>query len=147
MTLQIGCELTSRNGAQGRHSSTTVHTTAQAGNTTTPPTAQVVFFATKKAEDAWLSWQCGKQDPTIYPILENDRGYADWIINTELRFKSERCERMIDGNFLDNMVVGNADIALYKAQQNHISIVLDCVKKHRNYPQEIGRLHDKHQRS
>ena len=91
--------------SQGRHSSTTIFTAAQVGNTTTPPTAPVVVSATKKVEDAWLSWQCGKKDPTMYPILENDRNYTDWIINTKQRFRSERCPQVIDANFLDNMMV------------------------------------------
>ena len=42
--------------SQGRHSSTTVHTAAQAGNTMIPPTAPVAVSATKKSEDAWMSW-------------------------------------------------------------------------------------------
>ena len=55
------------------------------------------------------------------------------------------------------MVVGNANIALYKSQKNHMSIVMDRVlktidrmrlnRKHRDYPREIWRLHEKHQRS
>ena len=60
-------------------------------------------------------------------------------------------------NFLDNMVIGDATIALYKSQKNHMSIVLNRVlkttdgmrlnRKHRNYPPEIWTLHEKHQRS
>ena len=93
----------------------------------------------------------------MYPILENDRDYTDWIINIKRRFKSKRCKRVIDANFLDNIVVGDADVSLYKAQQNHMSIVLDQVlkttngmrlnRKHHDYPWEIWRLHELHQRS
>ena len=63
----------------------------------------------------------------MYPVLENHHNYTDWIINTEQQFKSGGCEQVIDANFLDNMVVGDTDIALYKAQQNHMSIALDRV--------------------
>lgn len=123
-----------------------------AGNTTTTLRETAPISATKKAEDAWMSWQHGKQDPTLYPILENDGDYTDWIINITRQFKSKRCNRVIDSSFLDNMVVGNVNIALYNVRKNHVSIVLERVlqiidglrlsRKHCNAPCEIWRLHE-----
>ena len=63
---------------------------------------------------------------------------------------------MIDENFKEIDVVGrDADVALYKAQNNHMSIVLECVlkttnrmrwtKKYLDTPWEIWRLHEEHQ--
>ena len=70
--------------AHGRHP-TTASATAAAANatstsapTTTPTTT--VCADTKKAENAWLSWQRTKRDVEKYPILSNDREYSDWRI-------------------------------------------------------------------
>ena len=82
--------------SQERHPSTTAHISSHASNTTTTSTASVIISTTEKAEDAWLSWQPGMQDSTVYPILENDRNYTDWIINIKRQFKSKRCKRVIN---------------------------------------------------
>ena len=65
---------------------------------------------------------------------------------------------MIHGSFTDAMVkYGPDDVLLYKAQKNHMSIVLERVlqtsdrkrfpRKHKTDPREIWRLHELHQRS
>ena len=65
---------------------------------------------------------------------------------------------MIDGSFTDAMVkYGPDDTLLYKAQKNHMSIVLERVlqttdgkrftRKHKANPREIWRLHELHQHS
>ena len=85
----------------------------------------------------------------MYPILENNRDYTDWIIKITCQFKSKECERVIDVNCKEiNVVGGDADITLYKAQQNHMFIVLERVlqttdgirltRKYHNIPQKIG---------
>ena len=140
---------------KGCHTSTATYTVSLAGITTTTITGPVTVSATKKAEDAQMSQRCDKQDPTLYPILENDSTYTDWIIKMTCQFKSEKCEQVIDENFKDNQVIGDADIALYKYQQKHMSIVLEQVLKTTNgmkltrkcfdNPWEILRLHEEHQ--
>ena len=46
---------------------------------TTAPTA-TICLDTKKAENAWLSWQRSRRDVDKYPILPNDREYSDWAV-------------------------------------------------------------------
>ena len=76
----------------------------------------------------------------------------------ERQFEEDRCSRLIDNNFADTDVIyGPNDVLLYKAQTNHMSIVLQRVlqtndgkrftRKHKTDPQEIWRLHELHQRS
>ena len=69
----------------------------------------------KLEEDASLSWRQSKQDKNLYPILENDRVYTEWIIKTKRWFVSEECDRMIDPNFQDNQVNGGAETLLFEA--------------------------------
>ena len=63
--------------------STVAYTVSLAGNITTTLPGIGPVSATKKAEDTWMSWQHGKQDPTLYPILENElviSGYSGlWV--------------------------------------------------------------------
>ena len=132
--------------------SNTGNATATQGGSTGP----AVVSATKDADDALISWRRGRRDPTQYPILENDNEYTDWIIKMTRQFKSEECERMIDENFKDNKVAGDAENDLFIAQVNLVSIVLERVlkttngmrltRKHVNDPREIYRLHEEHQR-
>ena len=63
----------------------------------------------------------------MYPILENDQDYTDWITKTRFQFTSDKCEWMIYPLFLDNQVHERADSTLFKAQKNHIAIVLERV--------------------
>ena len=63
---------------KGYPTSNTGYTVSLAGNTTsTASTATAPVFQIKLEEDTWLSWRRRKQDPTLYPILENDQGYTD----------------------------------------------------------------------
>ena len=82
---------------------TDAYNASRAGNstTTTSQTSNVTapVSGTKLEDDAYLSWRRSKQDETLYPILENDREYAEWVIKIKRRFVSEECERMIDPNF------------------------------------------------
>ena len=64
----------------GFPTSTAAYTASLACNTTTTLTRTGPVSQKKKHEDALLSWRRGKQDPTLYPILENDCDYTDWII-------------------------------------------------------------------
>ena len=71
-------------------------------NTTAPPAT--VCPDTKKAENAWLSWQRSRRDVDKYPILPNDREYSDWAVFMAQQFEEDRCSRLIDDNFLDTDV-------------------------------------------
>ena len=106
------------NASQAGNSS---NTTSQTSNVTTP------VSKTKLERDAYLSWRQSKQDKTLYPILENDREYTEWIIKTRRRFISEECDMMINPNFQDNQVNGGADTLLFEAQKNHMVSVLELV--------------------
>ena len=111
--------------------STDAYNASRAGNstTTTSQTSNVTapVFGTKLEDDIYLSWRRSKQDKTLYPILENDRDYAEWIIKMTRRFHSEECERMIDPNFYSNSVNAGSDTLLFDAQKNHMAIVLEPV--------------------
>ena len=114
--------------------STATYTAPIAGKTTnttniTSTTSNITAPVTqmKLEKDAYLSRRRGKQDPTLYPILENDQGYTDWIIKTRCQLTSDECERIIDHFFLDNQVHVGADSALFETQKKHIAIVLERV--------------------
>ena len=50
------------------------------GTTTTPTTTAIpaaVCPDTKKAKNAWISWQCSRRDYDKYHILSSDREYTD----------------------------------------------------------------------
>ena len=79
------------------------NTTLQASNTIAP------ISQTKLEENAYMSWRLSKQDETLYPVLENDQEYTNWIIKTKHWFTSEECHRIIDPNFQDNQFNGGAD--------------------------------------
>ena len=92
------------------------------------PTGPVVIPNIKKADDAWMSWQRSKQDTEKYPILQNNRDYTDWSINIKRQFDADRCTRMIDDSSKKTMVTfGPANTELYKAQHNHMPIVLEHI--------------------
>ena len=71
---------------QGYPLSTTAYNALQAGNITNTSTTLQTSNAiaptsqTKLEDNACLSWRQSKQDDTLYPILENDRKYTDWIV-------------------------------------------------------------------
>ena len=138
--------------AHGRHPSVASATAAAANTTstsvpTTTPTT-TVCPDTKNAENAWLSWQRSRRDSDKYPVLNADRNYNDWKISMTRQFEEDRCARMIDDSFLPTCVKwGPDDILLYKAQENHMSIVLERVlqtsdgkrfnRKHLEDPREV----------
>ena len=75
---------------EGRHptvaSFKAAKTNATLGVTTTLPTTTTtatVCPETRKAENAWLSWQRSRRDVDKYPKISNDREYSDWITKTE----------------------------------------------------------------
>ena len=144
---------------QGRHPNIASFNTLSSSNTTntTAPPATTVAPEIKTLEDAWMSWQRSRRDPEKYPILPNNRKYTDWIILIKRQFEADRCTRVIDDSFKDiDVKCGAVDIALYKAQLNHMSIVLERVlqttdgkrftRKHKDAPREIWKLHELHQR-
>ena len=61
--------------------------TPTAPNTTAPPAT--VFPDTKKAENAWLSWQRSRRDVDKYPILTNDREYSNWDVFMARQFEED----------------------------------------------------------
>ena len=75
----------------------------------------------------YLSWRRSKQDETFYPVLENDRGYTNWIIKTKRWFTSEEYFRMINPIFHKNQINPGLDILLFEAQENHMAGVLERV--------------------
>ena len=58
-----------------------------APNTTAPPVT--VCPDTKKAENAWLSWQRSRRDVDKYPLISNDREYSDWNIKMQRQFEED----------------------------------------------------------
>ena len=76
----------------------------------------------------------------------------------ERQFEEYRCLRMIDDNFAEaDAKWGADDKLLYRAQKNHISVVLERVlqtsdgkrfnRKNKTDPKEVWRLHKLHQHS
>ena len=92
--------------------------------TTTTTTSLLVASVTKKAEDELMSWRCGNQDPTLYPILENDNTYTDWIIKMVRQFKKEECEQVIDENFKDNQMVCLEMLTMHYLRLKRITYLL-----------------------
>ena len=136
----------SATAASANAASPNVTTTA---NTTAPPAT--VCPDTKKAENAWLSWQRSRRDVDKYPILPNDREYSDWAVFMKRQFEEDQCSRLIDDNFLDTCVKwGPDDVLLYNAQKTHMSMVLERVlqtsdgkrfnRKNKTNPREVWRL-------
>ena len=108
--LEKDFRLWKRNGHHPSVTSATAAATNAASsnaNTTTNTNAPTVTVCadTKKAENAWLSWQRTKRDVEKYPILSNDREYSDWSIFMSRQFEADRCSRMIDDNFVDTDVI------------------------------------------
>ena len=144
---------------QGCHSTTASADPALSvttANTTIPPAK--VCPDTKKAENAWMSWQRSRRDHEKYPVLPNNREYTDWYVLIKRQFEEDRCTRVIDDSFKDTMIKwGPDDTLLYNAQLNHMSIVLEHVlqttdgkrftRRHKNNRREIWKLHELHQRS
>ena len=92
-------------------------------------TRPAVVPAIKIADDALISWKRGRRDSTLYTILENNNKYTDWVIKMTRQFTSKDCQGLIKLAFKDNQVIGDSDITLFKAQLNHMSIVLERVLK------------------
>ena len=120
-------------------------TTTTANATATPAT---VCSDTKKAENAWMSWQRSKRDQDKYPVLSSDREYTDWFVHIERQFEEDRCSKVIGKSFKKTDVKwGPDDTLLYNTQLNHMSIVLERVlqttddkrftRKHKFNPREI----------
>ena len=71
--------------------------TQNALNASTQQTSNVKPPSTTKLEDdALLNWRKSQQDVTVYPIIDNDIQYPDWIIKIKRLFISNECGRMID---------------------------------------------------
>ena len=105
-----------------------------------------------------MSWKRSRRDHDKYPVLSNDCIYTDWFVNIERQFEEDRCSRVVDNSFKDtNAKWGPDDTLLYKAQLNHMSIVLERVlqttdgkrftRKRKANPREIWKLHELHQLS
>ena len=131
---------------------TATQTTAPQDTTTvTPPST------TKLEDDALLNWTKGRQDVTVYPVIDNDVQYPDWIIKIRLVFIGDECKRMIDKTKHFTGVNSGFDETLWIAQKNHLAKVLDHVLKSnegmrlvRTYPDEprkIRKLHEAHSTS
>ena len=96
--------------------------TQQVSNVTPPST-------TKLEDDALLNWRKSKQDVTLYPIIDNNEQYPNWIIKIKRQFISDVCERMIDLGTHINSVNSGSDELLWNTQENHLASVLDQVLK------------------
>ena len=72
--------------------------------TNTTATLAVVCPDTKKAENAWMSWQRSRRDHEKYAVLPNKGEYTDWIVLINRQFEEDRCTRVIDDSFKDSMV-------------------------------------------
>ena len=109
---------------EGRHPTVAFFNTAKTnatltGTTTLPTTTTpaTVCPDTRKAENAWLSWQRCRRVVDNYPVLSNDREYSDWITKVEQQFEEDQCARMINQNFAETDAKwGPDDKLLYKAQ-------------------------------
>ena len=84
------------NAACASNTANASNATLNATNTTVPASI------TELEEDVWLSWRWSKQDETVYPLLENDRMYTDWIVKFKRKITSKEMFRMIDPNFHKN---------------------------------------------
>ena len=110
---------------------------------------------TELDDDTLLSWRRSKQDVPLYPILDNDLNYCDWIIKTKRQFIGDECEQMIDSSVHYSLTTkGGSDKILWDAQINHLASLLNCVLKtneemrlvrtYPNNPCKIWSLHETH---
>ena len=80
---------------EGRHptvasfNASKANPTVTTSTTTTTTTPVTVCPDTKKAENAWLSWQRCRRDADKYPVLTKDRDYNDWITKMERQFEED----------------------------------------------------------
>ena len=82
-------------------------------NTTQQTSNVTALSGTKLKDDALLSWRKSKHDVTLYPIIDNDLQYPNWILRIRRQFIADKYEWMIDLLVsFSSVIPGGSDILL-----------------------------------